>query len=302
MDRIIIDEETIGMRIDQFMANTLPEYSRGVIQGWIDEGKIKVNNTDVKRNYRLKASDVVEYKITITDVSVSPISMNLDIVYEDDDIIIINKPKGLIVHPSETTLNQPTLVHGLLAHTRNLSGLNGSLRPGIVHRIDKDTSGLLVIAKNDEVHQTLVDAIKERQIKREYIALVHHAFSHQSAVVDAPIGRDPKNRQRMCVTDKGSKHALTRLFLLERFKEYSVLRCELDTGRTHQIRVHCQYIKHPIVGDRTYSYKNTPDTSGQCLHAYKLTLTHPRTHQELTFTTDIPSEMEQVIAEIRRVE
>lgn len=302
MEEIIVNEEFAGIRVDQFLALALQDYSRSTIQSWIDQKKIIVNDEIVKRNYRVKTGDVIRYEILTEDIELVAVPMDLDIVYEDDAIIVVNKPKGLIVHPSASSLNQATLVHGLLAHTKQLSDINGEFRPGIVHRIDKDTSGLLVVAKTNEVHEILVQDLKDRKISREYLALVHHPFEHQSATVDAPIGRDPKNRQRMCVTDQNSKHAVTHLYLVENFREYSILRCKLDTGRTHQIRVHCQYIKHPIVGDQTYSYKNTPDTNGQCLHAYKLSLEHPITREKLTFECELPQEMKDVIEEIRRLD
>lgn len=302
MEEIRVNEEFAGIRVDQFLALALQDYSRSTIQSWIDQKKIIVNDEIVKRNYRVKTDDVIRYEILTEDIELVAVPMDLDIVYEDDAIIVVNKPKGLIVHPSASSLNQATLVHGLLAHTKQLSDINGEFRPGIVHRIDKDTSGLLVVAKTNEAHEILVQDLKDRKISREYLALVHHPFEHQSATVDAPIGRDPKNRQRMCVTDQNSKHAVTHLYLVENFREYGILRCKLDTGRTHQIRVHCQYINHPIVGDQTYSYKNTPDTNGQCLHAYKLSLEHPITREKLTFECELPQEMKDVIEEIRRLD
>lgn len=300
MNKLIIDEMNEGLRLDQFMTEMLVDYSRNLVQTWIEEGKVLVNDKQVKRNYRLKEEDVVSYLIEVEDVVFQAIPMDLDIVYEDDHIIVVNKPKGLVVHPTPHTLARPTLVHGLMAHTKKLSDLNGDLRPGIVHRIDKDTSGLLVVAKTNEAHEILVEALKNRDIKREYIALVHHVFNHQSAIVDAPIGRDPKNRQKMAVTDQNSKEAITHLSLIEKLGDYSLLRCELETGRTHQIRVHCQYIKHPIVGDKTYSYKNTLETDGQCLHAQKLTLVHPITKEVLFFEANPPQSFEDAVAEIRR--
>lgn len=301
MHKISVELEFEGLRVDAFMALILSDYSRAVIQGWLEADKITVNGKPVKNNYRLKEDDVIEYTITEADTHLSPVKMDLDIVFEDEHLMVVNKPKGLIVHPSPSTLNQTTLVHGLMAHTNNLSDLNGELRPGIVHRLDKDTSGLLLVAKTNEVHELLVEDLKDRKIDREYKALVHHVFSHQSAVVDAPIGRDPKNRQRMCVTDKNSKPARTTLYLEERFKDHSLLRCKLDTGRTHQIRVHCLYIKHPIVGDQTYSYKNTPETQGQCLHAFKIGFTHPITKEAMVFTTDMPQVMLDMIEEVRGI-
>ena len=299
MEKIIIEETFLGMRLDAYMALVLQDYSRALLQTWIEAGNILVNGETVKNNYRLKAEDEITYKITEEETEITPVEMDLDIVYEDDAIMVVNKPKNMIVHPSPSTLNQVTLVHGLLAYTDKLSHINGDLRPGIVHRIDKDTSGLLLVAKTDEVHEILVQDLKDRLIDREYYAVVHHQFTHQNALVDAPIGRDPKNRQRMTVTEHNSKEAKTHLYLEELFEDHSLLRCKLDTGRTHQIRVHCLYIKHPIVGDQTYSYKNTPDTNGQLLHAFKLSFNHPLTKERMTFTKEMPSEMLDFLESLR---
>lgn len=299
MIKLTVEDEFEKERIDAYMALLLPDYSRGVIQTWIESEKVLVNGKKVKNNYRLKLDDEISYEITEADTTIKPIEMELDIVYEDDDVMVVNKPKGLIVHPSPTTLNQVTLVHGLLAYTDKLSNLNGDLRPGIVHRLDKDTSGLLMVAKTNEAHEILVEALKERDVEREYTALVHHPFNHQSALVDAPIGRDPRNRQRMTVTDRNSKVAKTHIALLENFKDYALFKCKLDTGRTHQIRVHCSYIDHPIVGDQTYSYKNTPKADGQCLHASKLSFIHPVTKERLTFTKEAPKVMLDMIEAAR---
>lgn len=299
MHKITIEEAYEGVRLDQFMVEYLKDYSRSVVQTWIENDKVLVNDNKTKQNYRLKEDDVISYEILEEDITLTPMKMDLDIVFEDDHLMVVNKPKGLIVHPSPSTLNQATLVHGLLAYTDSLSDLNGELRPGIVHRIDKDTSGLLIVAKTNEAHALLVEDMKQRKIKREYYALVHHVFNHQRATVDAPIGRDPKNRQRMSVTDQNSKEAITHLYLLEKYNDASLLRCELDTGRTHQIRVHCSYINHPVVGDKTYSYKNTPDTQGQCLHAFKLSFTHPITHESHEFTCEMPQVMLDQINEFK---
>lgn len=299
MNKIIVDEEFEGMRLDAYMALALPEFSRGILQSWIEEGKILVNSKEVKNKYRIKEDDEIVYTITESDTQITPIDLNLDIVFEDEHIMVVNKPKGLIVHPSPSTLQQATLVNGLLFHTKNLSDANGDLRPGIVHRIDKDTSGLLIVAKTNEAHDILVEDLKDRKINREYLALVHHVFGHQSALVDAPIGRDPRNRQRMAVVERNSKPARTHLYLEERFEDHSLLRCKLDTGRTHQIRVHCLYIDHPIVGDQTYSYKNTPDTQGQCLHAYRLGFIHPITKESMSFEAPMPEVMASFIEGLR---
>lgn len=300
MKKIIIDIEDENKRIDQYMTTLLKEYSRNLVQTWITDGKIKVNDSNVKSNYRLKEDDEVSYIIVEEDLTVQPIEMNLDVVYEDDDIMVVNKPKALIVHPSATTINQPTLVHGLLAHTDKLSDLNGELRPGIVHRLDKDTSGLLIVAKTNAAHEVLVDALKAREITREYMALAHHPFNHKDAIIDAPIGRDVNNRQRMSVTHVNSKEAKTKVTLVENIGDYSLLKCQLESGRTHQIRVHLSYIKHPIVGDKTYSYKNTLDTDGQMLHAYHLEFKHPITKELMSFTQDVPEVFNDTVETIRR--
>lgn len=299
MIKITVEDHFSGERIDAYMALVLPDYSRGVIQGWIENKKVLVNGKSVKNNYRLKSEDEISYEISEEDTTLRPIKMDLDIVHEDDYIMVVNKPKGLIVHPSPSTLNQDTLVHGLLAHTDKLSNLNGDLRPGIVHRLDKDTSGLLIVAKTNEAHEVLVQELKDREIDREYKALVHHPFNHQSALVDAPIGRDTRNRMRMTVTDRNSKVAKTHITLIENFADYALLKCKLDTGRTHQIRVHCSYIDHPLVGDQTYSYKNTPKADGQCLHAFHIAFNHPITKERLDFTCDMPKIMEETIEAAR---
>lgn len=301
MEKITISTHDINKRLDQFMTDMLFEYSRSAIQSWIKDGHILVNNQTSKSNYRLKEDDEVSYTIIEKDLTLHPIPMDLDIVFEDDDILVINKPKGLIVHPSETTLDQETLVHGLLAYTDKLSNVGGELRPGIVHRLDKDTSGLLIVAKTNKAHEKLSESLKKRKITRDYLALVHHVFEHKEAIIDAPIGRDPKQRQRMTVTHINSKDAKTFVFLEEVIGDYSLLKCKLESGRTHQIRVHLEYIKHPVVGDYTYSYKNTLDTQGQCLHAYHLAFEHPITKEALSFTQDIPKVFADTLEMLRRL-
>lgn len=299
-DKYIVNEFEADTRLDQLLSQILDDYSRSTIQTWIKEGKVLINGNTSKSNYRLKNEDEITYEIQEEDVSLVAMDIPLDIVYEDDDIMVINKPKGLIVHPTASTLNQPTLVHALLAHTDKLSDLNGELRPGIVHRLDKDTSGLLLVAKTNEAHAKLVEDLKERNISREYMALVHHPFAHEHALVDAPIGRDTRNRQRMCVTDVNSKDAKTHFYLVENFKDYSLLRCKLETGRTHQIRVHAHYIEHPIVGDKTYGYRKTLDLDGQALHAFRIGFKHPIRGEEMVFESDMPQNMQEAIEEIRR--
>ncbi len=300
MKKIKIDAIDEQIRLDQFMTTLLSEYSRSLIQTWIKEGNIHVNGAPSKSNYRLKEDDVITYTIEEEDVILQKVEMNLDIVYEDEHILVVNKPKGLIVHPSASTLKQTTLVHGLLAYTDKLSDLNGEYRPGIVHRLDKDTSGLLIVAKTNEAHEILVENLKERTITREYLALAHHPFNHKEAIIDAPIGRDPKNRQKMTVTHINSKPAKTKITLREIIGDYSLFECQLESGRTHQIRVHLEYIKHPIVGDQTYSYKNTLDTEGQMLHAYHLAFEHPITKEHLSFESKPPKIFEDTLEMLRR--
>ncbi len=301
MQKITVSEHDVNKRLDQFMTEMLFEYSRSVVQAWIVDGNILVNDKESKSNYRLKENDEISYSIIEKDLTLKPIKMDLDIVYEDEYILVVNKPKGLIVHPSETTLEQETLVHGLIAYTDQLSDVGGELRPGIVHRLDKDTSGLLIVAKTNEAHAALSEALKKREITRDYLALVHHPFAHKEAIIDAPIGRDPKQRQRMTVTHINSKEAKTYVFLEEIIGDYSLLKCKLESGRTHQIRVHLEYIKHPVVGDYTYSYKNTLETEGQCLHAHHLAFEHPITKEALSFTKEVPQVFEDTLEMLRRL-
>lgn len=300
MHKIIIDEEFEGLRLDQFMTDILTDYSRTQVQKFIENQEIQVNGNECKSNYRLKEEDVLTYEIEAAVTEVLPIKMDLDIVYEDDSLMIVNKPAGLIVHPAPSSLDQVTLVNGLLAYTDQLSDLGGEFRPGIVHRLDKDTSGLMIIAKTNAAHEKLVDMLKERQITREYTALVHHVFNHKQALIDAPIGRDHRNRIKMTVTHINSKEAKTFVSLVDSFSDYSILNAKLDSGRTHQIRVHCQYIKHPVVGDKLYAYKNTIQMEGHALHSYKLEFNHPITGEEMKFEVGLPERMKVVIEELRR--
>lgn len=297
----IVTSEYENERIDKVLVDVLKELSRSEIQTMIQEENVLVNGLQTKNNYRLKLDDEISYEIIETEINIKPVAMDLDIVYEDDHIIVINKPKDLIVHPSPTSFNTPTLVHALLAHTDHLSDIGGELRPGIVHRLDKDTSGLLLVAKTNEAHEILSEDFKAHTVERAYLALVHHEFNHGSAIIDGPIGRDPHNRQKMAVTHINGKDAKTKVFLEERFTDYSLLRCELETGRTHQIRVHLQYIDHPIVGDKTYSYKNTMDTQGQCLHAYHLGFIHPITKTYMSFDSEPPQIFMDTLASIRSI-
>lgn len=289
----LIDDTNINERLDIFLANNT-ELSRSKIQKLIGEGKILANDQIVKANYRLQLNDSIslEYQIEVmTDIK--PVEMDLDIVYEDDDLIVINKPKGLVVHPGSGNYDY-TLVHGLLFHCNSLSNSEDNLRPGIVHRIDKDTSGLLVCAKNDFTHAFLSEQLADKRCFRRYYALVNGVIEHDDGCIKAPIGRDSKDRQKMTVTSVNSKDAETIFHVLKRFDDSTLLDLELKTGRTHQIRVHMQYIKHSVLNDSKYGRKLF-DESGQYLHAYYLSFIHPRTNERVEFQTEMPVYMQTYI-------
>ncbi|MBB5183601.1 RluA family pseudouridine synthase [Catenisphaera adipataccumulans] len=287
-----------GQRLDKTAADVLP-CSRTRIRELIDGQLIKVNGEWEKASYKVKTDDEIFAQVPPDEeLEVKPEPMDLDIVYEDSDLIVINKPTGMVVHPAPGHYEH-TLVNGLLAHCTDLSGINGTIRPGIVHRIDKDTSGLLVAAKNDHAHQALSAQLADKTCRREYLAIVHHPFSNLYGTIDAPIGRDVKDRQKMAVTAKNSKPAVTHFEVLENFKDYALVRCQLETGRTHQIRVHMAYIDHPVAGDPKYGYRKTIPADGQLLHAYQLTFVHPTTGETMTFHADMPEEMQKVLQQLR---
>jgi 23S rRNA pseudouridine1911/1915/1917 synthase len=295
----IVTVEDAKTRIDQYLSAKLP-FSRSRIQGLINQGYILLNDEETKSNSRVKVGDEIVVDVPEAEsIELKPVDLHLEIVYEDSDIIVVNKPKGMIVHPGAGT-KEPTLVEGLLYHCKDLSGINGALRPGIVHRIDKDTSGLLVAAKNDVAHQSLSVQLSTKTMHRSYLGVVHGIVEPDVATIDAPIGRDLRDRQKMTVTDVNARNAVTHFRVLERFKDFTYVEFELETGRTHQIRVHMQYIKHPMMGDPKYALRNTPDTQGQMLHAYKLTLVHPRTHETMTFTCEVPEIFKTTLAELQK--
>ncbi len=281
-----VNREESGQRLDHYLVTQCPEFSRSYLQGMIEQGSIRVNGEPAKARSKIKSDDVVEIlDIEPVELDIKPVDLQLDIVYEDSDLLVINKPQGLIVHPSASTKDQVTLVSGLLYHCQD--------------RIDKDTSGLLVVAKNENAHHELSRQLKDKTMNRSYYALVSGVFKHDFAKVDAPIGRDSTDRQKMTVTHKNSKTAVTHLKTVEAFKHYTLLECSLETGRTHQIRVHLKYIGFPIVGDPKYAGKNEFGLTAQCLHAFRLELIHPTTHQRMTFTADLPHQFKAVLAEIR---
>lgn len=276
-----------GIRIDQYLTSKL-NFTRSKIEKMIKEGNIKVNGNIVKKSYILNLNDEILIEEYIeNEMSAEPINMNLEIIYEDDDVIIVNKPNGLVVHPAPGNYSN-TLVNGLMYHSKNLSSINGEFRPGIVHRIDAYTTGLLMVAKNDKAHLSLAKQLEEKTTTRKYIALVWGIIKEDSGTIDAPIGRDKKDRKKMCVTDVNSKEAITNFKVLERFKNATLIELSLKTGRTHQIRVHMDYIGHPVVNDPVYGRRKLIDDSGQCLHAKTLGFVHPTLNKYMEFDSELP--------------
>ncbi|WP_077211456.1 RluA family pseudouridine synthase [Bacillus dakarensis] len=294
----IVNDEQVNERIDKVLSSINNEWSRTQVQQWIKDGQVLVNGKKIKTNYKGSLDDHIEITIPEPEeLDVIPEEMNLDIYYEDGDVLVVNKPKGMVVHPAPGHLTG-TLVNGLMAHCTDLSGINGVLRPGIVHRIDKDTSGLLMVAKNDIAHESLVNQLVEKTVTRKYRAIVHGNIPHDHGTIDAPIARDPKDRQSMTVVDNG-KHAVTHFQVLERFKDFTLVECQLETGRTHQIRVHMKYIGYPLAGDPKYGPRKTLQIDGQALHAGILGFTHPRTEEYLEFEAPLPSYFEELLETLR---
>lgn len=295
----IIELEESGMRLDKFLSEQFEEWSRTQIQQWIKGGNIFVDGMTVKANYKLLENDEVILQVPPQkELSIDSEQIPLDIFYEDKDVIVVNKLRGMVVHPAPGHYTG-TMVNALLYHCKDLSGINGVLRPGIVHRIDKDTSGLLMVAKNDLAHESLANQLKNHTVHRVYMAIVHGNIPHDIGTIDAPIGRDTKDRKKMSVTDKNSKNAVTHFVIKERFKEFTLVECKLETGRTHQIRVHMQYIGHPIAGDPLYGPKKTLKISGQALHAKTLGFVHPRTGEALEYDSELPKDMSNLIDGLR---
>lgn len=294
-----------GDRIDKFIVEQLEQagtggISRTQVQDWIKDGAATVNGRAVKANYKTIEADIVALAIPeAQDADILPEEIALDIVYEDSDVIVINKPRGMVVHPAPGH-SSGTVVNALMFHCKDLSGINGMLRPGIVHRIDKDTTGLLMAAKNDLAHVSLAEQLKEHSVTRKYVALVHGNMPHDQGTIDAPIGRDAADRKLFTVTDRNSKKAITHFVVLERIGgDYTVLELKLETGRTHQIRVHMKYIGYPLAGDPVYGRNKTVALEGQALHAAVLGFTHPRTGERLQFEAPLPGDMEHVLESLR---
>lgn len=293
-----------GARLDAFCAAQDGGLTRSRVQKLIKSGGITVNGRAEKASYKLKAGDRVDVTIEAPKpAEIDAEDIALDILYEDSDVIVVNKPSGMVVHPAHGSPNG-TLVNALMHHTTDLSGINGELRPGIVHRIDKDTSGVLAVAKNDNAHHKLAEQLKAHTMKREYVALVKGIIGADDGTIDRPIGRDPVNRKRMAVTDKNSKEAVTHFHVLKRYREgYTLVRFRLETGRTHQIRVHMKAIGHPIAGDPLYGgdKKNPFKTDGQLLHARKLGFIHPTSGKPIVFESALPPVFEKALAGLHEI-
>ncbi len=297
-----ITDENSEKRIDRFLSEYFSEYSRSFFQKLIKEKQILVNKKEIKSNYKLNRDDMVE--ITIPDpeiLDVEPENIPLDILYEDEDLIIVNKPKGMVVHPSAGHYSN-TLVNALLYHCKDqLSGINGTMRPGIVHRIDQNTTGSLVVCKNDFSHNSLAEQLKEHSITRKYRAIVHGILKEDEGTIDQPIGRHPIDRKKMAINHKNGKYAVTHYRVLERFQNFTYIECQLETGRTHQIRVHMSSIHHPILGDDVYGPSKCPyHLQGQTLHAMVIGFVHPRTETYLEITAPLPTYFEELLCKLRR--
>ncbi|RXZ77094.1 RluA family pseudouridine synthase [Paenibacillaceae bacterium] len=296
-----VAEEHTAERLDKYMMDSLQEegVSRTQIQEWIKSGQVLVNGKPAKANYRVASAD--EISLTIPEpeeATIAAENIPLKVVYEDGDVIVVNKQRGMVVHPAAGHA-AGTLVNALMYHCKDLSGINGVLRPGIVHRIDKDTSGLLMAAKHDAAHQSLAEQLKEHSVTRKYIAIVHGNVPHDQGTIDAPIGRDPQDRKMYTVTDRGGKHAVTHFVVLERIGDFTLVELQLETGRTHQIRVHMKYIGFPLAGDPVYGRSKTIAFKGQALHAAALGFDHPRTGERLLFEAPLPEDMEKTLAILR---
>lgn len=300
---LTVEAGEAGSRLDRFISGRLPEYTRSRIQKLTEDGFVLADGKPAKASHKVRAGETVSLTVPeLRDPDILPEPIPLDIIYEDGDMLVVNKPQGMVVHPAAGNYTG-TLVNALLAYCGDsLSGINGERRPGILHRIDKDTSGLLLVAKNDMAHQRLAAQIKAHSLTRAYLALVHGGFRTDSGTVDLPIGRHPADRKKMAVTYHNAREAVTHYRVLERFGRYTLLECVLETGRTHQIRVHMAKLGHPIAGDPVYGVKKEPfSTNGQLLHAYKVGFVHPRTGAYLEFTSPLPDYYEKILKNLRNL-
>jgi len=298
--QFVVQEADTGLRLDRYLTKEADGPSRSHIRRLMDQGLVRVNGRQVKAGYLVSVGDAIRLEIPPTrSLTLEPEAIPLDILYEDADIIVINKPPGMVVHPAAGNY-AGTLVHALLAHCQDLSGIGGTFRPGIVHRLDKDTSGAIVAAKNDSAHLSLAGQIKEHTAKRWYLALIHGNIPEAEGWIDAPIARHPVNRKRMAVVEKG-RPARTWYQVQARFGRYTLVECRLETGRTHQIRVHMAYIHHPVLGDPVYSrHRDRLGMTRQALHAYHLGFRHPRTGEPLSFSAPLAPDMAEVVDKLRR--
>lgn len=303
MDTIFnLTAEKSGVRLDSLIAEALPDISRSAAQKLIENGLVTLNGKAVKKNHKTSSGETFEISLPEPEITdVVPQNIPLDVVFEDKDVIVINKPRGMVVHPAPGHPDG-TLVNALLYHCGDsLSGIGGMIRPGIVHRIDMDTSGLLIVAKNDSAHTHLSAQLSDRSLSRVYEAIVYGRIKEDSGTINAPIGRHPTDRKRMAVTDKNSRSAVTHFEVIARYNGFTHVRCILETGRTHQIRVHMAHIGHPLLGDLVYG-KKKPDKgiSGQCLHAKKLKFIHPSTNTQMSFDTKLPEYFSEVLKKLGR--
>ena len=299
MEQLLIDSESAGERIDSFLASVFDSHSRSYFQKLLKEGRVTVNGSPVKPSYETEPEDLIEIDFPEPEaLSIEAENIPLDIVYEDSDVILINKPKGMVVHPAAGHFSG-TMVNALLYHCKDLSGINGVMRPGIVHRIDRDTTGIVIACKNDAAHNAIAAQLKEHSIHRAYFAIVHGNLPDDEGTVDAPIGRHKTERKKMAVVPDG-KPAVTHYRVLERFGQHTFIECRLETGRTHQIRVHMAHIGHPLLGDEVYgSGRSAYRTEGQCLHAYLLGFVHPETKEYMEFQTPLPEYFEKILKDLR---
>jgi 23S rRNA pseudouridine1911/1915/1917 synthase len=290
-----------GIRIDRYLTDRNEDLSRSYLQKILKDGGVLINGKTVKSNYKVVNGDVIELTVPeAVELEIEAEDMELDILYEDEDILIVNKPKGMVVHPAAGHTSG-TLVNGLMAHCKDsLSGINGVMRPGIVHRIDMDTTGVLIVCKNDFAHNSIADQLKVHSITRKYYAIVHGGIREEEGTIDAPIGRHPVDRKKMSINEKNGKHAVTHYRVLKRFQKYTYVECQLETGRTHQIRVHMASIGHPLLGDTVYGPAKCPinGLQGQTLHAGVLGIIHPRTGEYMEFSAPLPEYFESLLAKL----
>lgn len=297
---LTVSAECKGERLDKWVSEQCSELTRSAVQKLIEDGSVTVNGAAASKNYKLRGGEDITVSLPEPEpIDVIPQDIPLDIVYEDDDLLVVNKPKGMVVHPAAGNLDG-TLVNALLFHCKGrLSGINGKIRPGIVHRIDKLTSGLLIVAKNDNSHNKLAEQISSHSFTREYQAINCGRFKEKSGSVNAPIGRSKYDRKKMCVTETNSRHAVTHYEVIDEFGQYSMLRFRLETGRTHQIRVHSAYIGHPVLGDEVYG-KPFKGIIGQCLHAKKIGFIHPSTNEYMEFDSELPNYFLKILAQLKK--